>query len=512
MPLMQSPSVLGNSKLQAENRFYALERKFKRDPILHQRYKEFLLEYIDLHYMTINKEAEGHQFEYFLPHHGVTTESSVTTKLRVVFDASAPTASGLSLNRIQAIGPVLQDDLLSITLRFRKYNYVMSSDIAKMYRQVLIVPEQRQLQKVLWRENPNDNLTTYTLNTVTYWQSAASYLVIRCLFSLAEEIQDMKPEIADIIKRDFYVDDLLTGASTGFASAITGKILETWTKLESEIPALNGLKLNRQAICKEDISVQLHGFTDTSKKSYGACIYLQSVNATGDVRVELMYAKSKVAPLKTLTIPCLKLSAMLLLARLFDKVKKSMQMEFESSTLWSDSTIALAWIRTSPNLQKTFTSNRVSEIQSLTENLKWRYISTHDNPADIVSRGLYPRDILDSEVWWHRPSWLISNKLTILASGYAQRVLGIPEKIIKLVKMTLKTDNRVRIEGSLTGNFEVKRVLKQRDPLSKTLFNLLLNLLIMRERGLRTKGMIYDNRSQVLAFVDGVVLMARTKD
>lgn len=72
--------------------------------------------YVDLHYMIISKKRKNNSFEYFLLH--VITESSITTKLRVVFDASAPTTSGLSLNNIQPIGPVLQDDLLSIILRF----------------------------------------------------------------------------------------------------------------------------------------------------------------------------------------------------------------------------------------------------------------------------------------------------------------------------------------------------------------------------------------------------------
>lgn len=152
--------------------------------------------------------------EYFMPHHGVLRESSLTTKLRVVFDASAPSSNGLSLNNIQFVGPVLQDDLFSILLRFRKHTFVVSADIAKMYRQVLVEPAQRNLQKILWRSNPNDTLKTYKLNTVTYGQASASYLAIRCLFELASQCDESNSEIASIIRHDFYVDDLLTGADS----------------------------------------------------------------------------------------------------------------------------------------------------------------------------------------------------------------------------------------------------------------------------------------------------------
>ena len=115
----------------------------------------FMQEYERLGHMTLDKNSEKMTCpEYFMPHHGVFRESSLTTKLRVVFDASAPSSNGLSLNNIQLVGPVLQDDLLSILLRFRKHSIVISADVAKMYRQVLIEPSQRNLQKNILERQP----------------------------------------------------------------------------------------------------------------------------------------------------------------------------------------------------------------------------------------------------------------------------------------------------------------------------------------------------------------------
>lgn len=80
----------------------------------------------------------GQNIIYCMPHHGVLRENSLTTRLRVVFDCSAAIATKTSLNDILITGPTLQSDLICILLRFRMCNYVVSADIEKMYRQVLV--------------------------------------------------------------------------------------------------------------------------------------------------------------------------------------------------------------------------------------------------------------------------------------------------------------------------------------------------------------------------------------
>jgi len=83
-----------------------------------------------------------------------------------------------------------------------------------MYRQVLVHPTQTRLQRILWRENPEDDVETYELLTVTYGTSSASYLATRYLAHLAEQHSDRYPIGAAHVKRDFYVDDILTGSDT----------------------------------------------------------------------------------------------------------------------------------------------------------------------------------------------------------------------------------------------------------------------------------------------------------
>lgn len=211
IPIKESPEVLGNSFEIARRRFLSLERKLEREPDFRQLYISFMKEYMALGHMTEVQERDTH-VEYFMPHHGVLRESSTTTKLRTVFDASAATTSGKSFNDIQMVGPTVQDDLLSILLRFRQHKYVVTGDVEKMYRQILVTESQRSLQKILWRENPTDQLKSYQLNTVTYGMAASAFIATRCLVQLATETTDKNVEFA--IAHDFYVDDLLTGADS----------------------------------------------------------------------------------------------------------------------------------------------------------------------------------------------------------------------------------------------------------------------------------------------------------
>lgn len=214
IPFNDKLKNLGESKELAINRFKALERKLLKNPNLQRNYSGFMREYEELGHMTEIKTMNDQNLYYFLPHHAVVRESSLTTKTRVVFDGSMKTSSGLSLNDVQHVGPTIQNELFSILLRFRKFQYVMTADISKMYRMILVNESDRPLQTIFWRENPVHDLKCYHLNTLTYGTASAPFLAIRCLNQLAQEHAKLYPLACNAIKTDFYVDDLLTGADT----------------------------------------------------------------------------------------------------------------------------------------------------------------------------------------------------------------------------------------------------------------------------------------------------------
>ncbi|XP_055589230.1 uncharacterized protein LOC129741514 [Uranotaenia lowii] len=206
---------LGNSKRAATKRFLALENRLKTNLEVKALYTAFIHEYQLMGHMREVHEVEDEPAVcYYLPHQPVMKPSSTTTKLRVVFDASCSTSSGVSLNDILMVGPVVQDDLIAILLRFRIHKYAIVGDIEKMYRMVNVHEKDQPLQRILWRESSEEPLRTYQLTTVTYGTSSAPYLATRCLLKCAEDGKSSHPDAAVIIKKNFYVDDMLAGAHT----------------------------------------------------------------------------------------------------------------------------------------------------------------------------------------------------------------------------------------------------------------------------------------------------------
>ncbi|CAG7823308.1 unnamed protein product, partial [Allacma fusca] len=130
---------LGNSRLAASFRQRSQEKRLMTDPARKEEYVKFMTEYLQLGHM---RQVESTSFEsypknYYLPHHAVIKDTSTTTKLRVVFDASAKTSSGISLNDLLMVGPKTQQDLVQILIRFRMRPIALIGDIEKMYRQIL---------------------------------------------------------------------------------------------------------------------------------------------------------------------------------------------------------------------------------------------------------------------------------------------------------------------------------------------------------------------------------------
>lgn len=151
---------------------------------------------------------------------------------------------------------------------------------------------------------------------------------------------------------------------------------------------------------------ELHGFADASEKAYAAVIYLRTVDARGEVRTQLLTAKTKVAPLHRVTLPHLELYAATLLSRLMAWTRETLELEGVAAHLWSDSTVTLDWIRGHPSRWKTYVANRVSEIQLAAPDAYWHHVSGQDNPADCASRGLPPRQLPAYTLWWKGPDWL----------------------------------------------------------------------------------------------------------
>lgn len=217
LPFVEGKPPLGESLPHAVQRLKAMERRFARDPDFKQLYGDFMAEYLSLGHMErvpddeVNIEPEK---RFYLPHHGVMRQDSVTTKLRVVFDGSCQSSSGISLNEKLLIGPKVTEDLPIVLTRFRSYAFAFMADAEKMYRQVRIHRDDVDYQRIVWRTDPDKPIEHYRLLTVTYGTSCAPFLAIESLRQAARDSCAQYPIASGRVQKNFYVDDFLSGAAT----------------------------------------------------------------------------------------------------------------------------------------------------------------------------------------------------------------------------------------------------------------------------------------------------------
>lgn len=520
-------AMIGDSKTAALRRFDLLERRLQRNPQLKDDYHKFMQEYLSLgHMRLIDADDKNPHRAYYLPHHPVIKEASSTTKVRVVFDGSAKTSTGFSLNDVLCVGPVVQDDLLTIILRFRTFPVALVGDIAKMYRQVLVHPQDTSLQRILWRFSAESSVQTYELLTVTYGLAPSSFLATRTLQQLATDEGEAYPVGSEALKKCFYVDDFIGGAQTVEKAILLrneldkllkkgGMELRKWTSNQLEVlqglakeqigtqstlrfspnetikalgiawePEADCLRFDSQIRCCDELPtkriilsniaklfdplglispvvvrakilmqelwqlscdwddpvpdpiksnwknyhrelnkisehrvdryaflpdafIQLHTFADASQSAYGACTYARCEDPRGKIRIQLLASKSRVAPLKRITIARLELEAAKLAAQLHTRIKQALDVNVSASYFWSDSAVTLHWLKSPPNVWPTFVANRVSEIQHHTNGCQWKHVPGVENPADLISRGMSVENFLVSKLWSDGPAWLV---------------------------------------------------------------------------------------------------------
>lgn len=518
--------ALGNSYTLAKIRFLSVEKKLNANPELKKLYVDFMQDYIEKGHMELCSAAEIPHIKYIIPHHGVLKLNSSTTKLRVVFDASAPTSSGVSLNDLLLPGPKLHNEIFDILTIFRLYNYVFSCDIQQMFRQIKIHPEDQMYQVIFWRENADKPLQLYKLKTVTYGLKSSPFLAIRVLQQLVIEESDLFPAATEVLRRNCFVDNIFGGHGTedkalqlqqelirllergGFLlrkwssnsqkllqalpsdyyetpltltpldepkymvlgllwtpngdafsysfnkqnilptkrnilsqiaklydpcgligpvilwakcfmqtlwcrgldwdSKIPIDLLNEWNNFYEDLSAITKITVPRSFFITQNSSLELHGFCDASEKAYAAVVYLRNIVSPDNIKINLIASKTRVAPLKKISLPRLELCAAHLLAKLLSYIQKIVVQHYKIKNIfaWTDSTVTLAWIQTPAYKLNTYVGNRVAEIQELISPHFWRHVKGIENPADCASRGLTASQLVDHKLWWGAMPWL----------------------------------------------------------------------------------------------------------
>ncbi len=211
LPRVSDPPTLGDTRRQAHSRLLANEKSLKAKGKL-DAFSGVLREYLDLgHAEVIPPNEIPRSPACYLPVHGVFKDSSTTTKVRVVFDASACSSNSVSLNDTLLPGPNLYPPLPDVLTRFRRHNVGMTADISKMFREILLNPEERDLHRFLMRAS-NGSILDCRMNRLTFGVKSSPFLATQVLHTLANLYSSSHPAAADAILSAFYVDDFLSGA------------------------------------------------------------------------------------------------------------------------------------------------------------------------------------------------------------------------------------------------------------------------------------------------------------
>ncbi|KAL4702477.1 hypothetical protein ACJJTC_016427, partial [Scirpophaga incertulas] len=226
LPFLPNTPELGDTHAIALRRFLNLEKKLQANPSFGKKYVEFMTQYIDLGHMTpCHPNTFVDKAHYYIPHHGILKPG--TEKLRTVFDGSCKSSNGVSLNDCLHTGAPLQQEIMDIIMNFRTHAVVFSTDIRMMFRNVLVHPDHRRFQLILWRSSPDQPLLTYALNTVTYGLRSSPYHAIRTLIQLAEDEGHRYPRAAQVIIKSTFVDDILSGSdSISDAKALQTELIQ----------------------------------------------------------------------------------------------------------------------------------------------------------------------------------------------------------------------------------------------------------------------------------------------
>lgn len=229
----------------------------------------------------------------------------------------------------------------------------------------------------------------------------------RSLLSLVMKVFDPLGLIAPIVIQGRILLQKVWREGTNWDQLIPLALIQDFQTWLTILTKMSTLKIPRwyAPITPQDAIIQLHIFCDASQDAMAAAAYLRYEYA-GGVEVALVMSKTKVMPLKTLSIPKAELSSALMAAKLAKTLDEFLTVTVTSTTFWTDSTCALSQINSDKKLQQFF-ATRVGDILETSTRQQWRYVPTKENPADYATK--WRSDATDiNSLWFQGPAFLRS--------------------------------------------------------------------------------------------------------
>lgn len=232
-------------------------------------------------------------------------------------------------------------------------------------------------------------------------------LTKRSVLSVIAKIYDPFGWISPVVIAAKIFMQRLWIAQVGWDDPLPTDLAQEWEIYSSELPQIQEVSIPRwTGRSDQSLHLEIHGFSDASSQAYASVVYLKVIDNDHHVRISLIMSKTKVAPIKPMSIPRLELAAAVLLTHTVEYVQNAMNLSHVPVYCWTDSTVVLAWLKKHPSQWKMFIANRVADIQTRVPMAIWRHVPTASNPADCASRGINPNTLLTHPLWWNGPSWL----------------------------------------------------------------------------------------------------------
>jgi hypothetical protein len=192
---------------------------------------------------------------------------------------------------------------------------------------------------------------------------------------------------------------------------VSDELSNRWKQWLKSVNELEHIRIPRCVKTSDfdDAYIELHNFSDASERAYGCCSYIRCVNKQGQISTALLMSKSKVTPIKSISIPRLELQAAVISAQMGAMLIRELDIVICASYYWVDSQIVLQYIQNETRRFHVYVGNRVTTIHNLTEPQQWHHIPGKENPADRITRGQNPEQLNDSS-WFHGPEFLRSYK------------------------------------------------------------------------------------------------------
>ena len=182
-----------------------------------------------------------------------------------------------------------------------------------------------------------------------------------------------------------------------------------WKKWRNQLSALEDFAMDRCVIPDgfgSVVSRQIHHFSDASATGYGQVTYLRSVDDKGNIHCAFLMGKSRLAPLKAMTIPRLELTAATTSVQVGGMISRELGDPVDGEIYWTDSTTVLKYIRNETKRFHVSVANRVQRIRDETDPIQWKHVDSENNPADDASRGLEGNQITKRHRWVRGPDFL----------------------------------------------------------------------------------------------------------